>query len=201
MVEIFSSGAFANYKIQDTRYTSVLNESRSFSAGERKSSKSTVFISHKHSDLEDLKGLIGYLEQYYNVVCYIDSEDPGMPGVTSGATAERIKKIIQTTDRFILLATDDAIASKWCNWELGYGDACKYKEKIAILPMKNYNRTFYTGSEYMQIYPRILYLSSNDVSASNRIYHPELPMYSGYYVLSVDQYGFKSYISLYSWLH
>ena len=80
MVEIFSSGAFANYKIQDTRYTSVLNESRSFSAGERKSSKSTVFISHKHSDLEDLKGLIGYLEQYFP-----DQSVPFVP--THGANA------------------------------------------------------------------------------------------------------------------
>lgn len=201
MIEIFSPGAFSSYRIQDTRYASVLNESRSFSAGERRSSKPTVFISHKHSDLEILKGLIGYLEQNFNVVCYIDSEDPGMPGVTSGLTADRIKKVIRTTDRFILLATDNAISSKWCNWELGYGDACKYRDKIAILPMKNYDRTFYTGSEYMQIYPRIVYLYSNDVCASNRSYHPELPMYSGYYVLSVDKYGYKSYISLYSWLH
>lgn len=201
MVEIFSSGSFSSYRIQDTRYASVLNESRSFSAGEHRGTKPTVFISHKHSDLEDLKGLIGYLEQNYNVVCYIDSEDPGMPGVTSGVTADRIKKVIRTTDRFILLATDNAIASKWCNWELGYGDACKYKDKIAVLPMKNYGRTYYTGTEYMQIYPRIVYLHPSDVSASNRIYHPELPMFSGYYVLSVDKYGYKSYMSLYSWLH
>lgn len=41
------------------------------------------------------------------------------------------------SDRFILLATDNAIGAPWCNWELGYGDAQKYKDKIAILPIKN----------------------------------------------------------------
>ncbi len=201
MQEIFSQGSFSYYRIQDSHYRSVINESRVFSAGTRRTTKPTVFISHKHSDLEDLKGLIGFLEQSYKVECYIDSEDPGMPGVTSGVTADRIKKVIRTSDRFILLATDNAIESKWCNWELGYGDACKYKDRIAILPMKNYNRSFYTGTEYMQIYPRIVYLSLEDVSVSARIYHPERPVYSGYYVLSVDKNGQKSYKSLYSWLH
>lgn len=41
-----------------------------------------------------------------------------MPAKTSGETTTRIKKMIRNTDRFVLLATDNAIASKWCNWEL-----------------------------------------------------------------------------------
>ena len=112
MREIFSQGAFSSFRIQDSHYRSVVNESRVFSAGTRRTSRPTVFISHKHSDLEDLKGLIGFLEQRYDVECYIDSEDPGMLGVTSGVTADRIKKVISTSDRFILLATDNAIESK-----------------------------------------------------------------------------------------
>jgi hypothetical protein len=43
-----------------------------------------VFLSHKHSDLEDLKGFIGYMERYYSVDCYIDADDPGMAEKTSG---------------------------------------------------------------------------------------------------------------------
>lgn len=201
MTEIFSESSFSSFRIQDARYSSVLNESRSFSAGLRHTGKTTVFISHKHKDLDALRGLIGYLEQHYNVECYIDSEDPGMPGKTSGVTADRIKKMIRTTDRFILLATDNAISFKWCNWELGYGDACKYKDRIAILPMRNSDRALYTGSEYMQIYPRIVCLNSGDVSLPGRLGHPELPSTVGYYVLSVDQNGKKSYKSLKSWLY
>ena len=118
MIEVFSQGTFSLYRIEESRHNGVLTESRSFSAGTRRTTKRTVFLSHKHDDLEDLKGFIGYLERYYIVECYIDADDPGMPAKTSGETTTRIKKMIRNTDRFVLLATDNAIASKWCNWEL-----------------------------------------------------------------------------------
>lgn len=89
------------------------------------SKTTTVFISHKHDDLDDLKGLIGFLENEYGVKAYIDSRDPSMPKKTSGETATNIKNRIKKCDKFILLATNSAVESKWCNWELGYGDAQK----------------------------------------------------------------------------
>lgn len=201
MIVIFNQGAFSSYRIEDSRYSGVLIESRSFSAGTRRVTKRTVFLSHKHDDLEDLKGFIGYLENYYNVECYIDSDDLGMPEKTSGETAERIKKAIKATDRFILLAMDNAIASKWCNWELGYGDAQKFKDRIAILPMKNTGHTFYSGNEYMGIYPHIVRIDSTDVTIVKRMYHPELPTISGYYVVSADSAGRVTYVSLRMWLN
>jgi hypothetical protein len=94
------------------------------------------------------------------VATYIDSFDPTMPDFTCGKTAERIKERIKQCDKFMLLATDNAITSKWCNWELGIGDVHKYKSNIAIVPVKNYNRASYTGSEFLEIYP-YLYQSSN----------------------------------------
>lgn len=201
MIVIFNQGAFSSYRIEDSRYSGVLIESRSFSAGTRRVTKRTVFLSHKHDDLEDLKGFIGYLENYYNVECYIDSDDLGMPEKTSGETAERIKKAIKATDRFILLAMDNAIASKWCNWELGYGDAQKFKDRIAILPMKNTGHTFYSGNEYMGIYPHIVRIDSTGVTTVKRMYHPELPTISGYYVVSADSAGRVTYVSLRMWLN
>lgn len=201
MKEVFNQGDFSYYRIEDSRYSGVLTESRSFSAGTRRAEKRTVFLSHRHADLEDLKGFIGYLERIYKVECYIDSEDPSMPSKTSGETATRIKKMIRTTDRFILLATDNAIASKWCNWELGYGDAQKYKDRIAILPMKNNWSKYYTGNEYLGIYPHIVRIDSSDITATKRLYYPEFPTTSGYYVVSTDEAGKATYVSLYSWLH
>ena len=121
--------------------------------------KTTIFISHKHDDLKDLKGLLGYLERMYNAKVYIDSNDPTMPKKTSAKTAENIKARIRQCDKFILLATNAAVESKWCNWELGYGDANKYKEHIAILPLKPKGTTDdnYKGSEYLDLYPHITY--------------------------------------------
>ena len=200
MVEVFNQGDFSSYRIEDSRYSGVLIESRSFSAGTRRPTKRTRFLSHKHDDLEDLKGFIGYLERYYNVECYIDSDDPGMPEKTSRETAERIKKFIKTTDRFILLATDNAIGAPWCNWELGYGDAQKYKDRIAILPIKNMGRTFYSGNEYLQIYPHIVRVESSDINRERLTYPLKFPLSAGYYVVSVDSAGKVTYVSLRDWL-
>lgn len=200
MVEVFYQGAFSSFRIEDSRYSGVLTESRSFSAGTRRTTKRTVFLSHKHDDLEDLKGFIGYLERNYRVECYIDADDPGMPEKTSGETAQRIKKAIRTTDRFILLATDNAIASNWCNWELGYGDAQKYKDRIAILPMKNTWSESYTGNEYMQIYPHIVRVDRADIIIDTIQYRPGYPTVPGYYVVSMDEAGKVTYVSLWAWL-
>lgn len=155
MATYFTEGHFNDYKITDS-VRSVLNESRTFSASAYQTS---VFISHKHDDLNIIKGFLGFLKNM-SVATYIDSFDPTMPGYTCGKTAERIKERIKQCDKFMLLATDNAITSKWCNWELGIGDVHKYKSNIAIVPVKNYNRTSYTGSEFLEIYP-YLYQSSN----------------------------------------
>ena len=136
MKQIFERGYFSNYRITDSQLNEARAETRTFSRGGRVSSKRTIFLSHKHSDLEALKDIVGFLRRQYNVEVYIDSMDSNMPKKTSGETALRIKNIIQKSDRFILLATDAAVESKWCNWELGYGDALKYRDKIALFPIK-----------------------------------------------------------------
>ena len=160
MKRIFEQGAF-------NRYAQVnLNESRSAVLqhslyAER---KTTVFISHKHDDLEDLKGVLGFLQRTYDVKVYIDSQDPTMPKITSAETALNIKDRIKQCDKFILLATNGAIESKWCNWELGYGDAQKYRDHIALFPMKpkdTYDGA-YRGSEYMSIYPYVAYYDGTE---------------------------------------
>lgn len=108
-------GFFNSYKISDS---DVINESlrrtRYFSAGSLHSASGiTVFISHKHSDLQsigdmnDLKGLLDYLKSVYNVIPYIDSMDKRMPKETCAETAERIKYVIDACDKFILLATNN----------------------------------------------------------------------------------------------
>ena len=88
-----------------------------------------------------------------------------MPRTISGETAERIKERIKQCERFILLATDGAIESKWCNWELGYGDAEKYASRhMALFPMKEIDErdSSYKGNEYMEIYPHIVYSGGGD---------------------------------------
>ena len=172
---VFNEGDFSAYKKQQ------LNEARGEIVRPDPywgKAKISIFISHKHDDLEDLRGIIGFLESQYNVKCYIDSRDPSLPKTTSGETAQRIKGRIDGCKKFILMATEGAIDSKWCNWELGYGDAKKFKDHIAIFPLKKKDsyESSYKGNEYMQIYPSIAYYGEGEIYQGGQ---PEKP---GYYV-------------------
>lgn len=137
--------------IQGTvKFSEIVNESKS-----RKSTayETTIFLSHKHDEVQQLRDAIALLKKH-GVSIYIDHNDEEMPKRTSGVTAARIKQKIKENKKFILLATEKAIASKWCNWELGFGDAHKYIKHIALLVIKDDN-TDWTGSEYLEIYPVI----------------------------------------------
>lgn len=174
MRTIFEQGAFSGYsRIQLAEARSEVSQYSQY--GTR---KTTIFISHKHDDLDDLKGVIGFLQSNYDVKVYIDSQDPTMPKVTSAETALRIRERIKQCDKFILLATNGAIESKWCNWELGYGDAQKYKDHIALFPLKPMGTydSAYKGSEYMSIYPYVSYFNGTEK------YSDGTPILQGYYI-------------------
>ncbi len=181
MRSIFEQGSFHRYSQVrlDESMSPVLEHSQ---YGAR---KTTVFISHKHDDLDDLKGLLGFLEQEYGVKVYIDSRDPSMPKITSAQTALNIRERIKGCDKFILLATNGAIESKWCNWELGYGDAQKFKKHIALFPMKPQGAydSSYKGSEYLDIYPYIAYFDGTETYTNGK------PIARGYYVRRKEMDG------------
>ena len=131
-------------------FSSALNESR---VTDSTTSSVTVFLSHKHDEVEVLQNVISLLSRC-GVDVYVDWMDEGMPKTTSGLTAVKLKDKISKCKKFIFLGTEGAIASKWCNWELGLGDAKKYPNNIAVMPIADSDGT-YTGSEYLQIYPVI----------------------------------------------
>jgi len=151
-MNILTKSELLGYSKATKTYTR-LNESLKTFSSESKSNKVTIFLSHKHDEIKELEAAISFLNQL-GVDVYVDWMDEEMPKHTSGETAERIKGKIKNNDKFILLATDGAVNSKWCNWELGIGDVHKYIDNIAIFPVKSdYGQ--YNGSEYLQIYPYI----------------------------------------------
>lgn len=167
-----------------------LNEWKS----ETKTGKVTVFLSHKHDEVEELDGAISLLKSM-GVHVYVDWQDEEMPKNTNGVTARRIKSKIRENEKFILLATEGAITSKWCNWELGFGDSQKYIKHIAVFPLRNSLQTHYSGSEYLAIYPAIEYLDGTSKTVANT-YIPK-----GYYVLNPeDGNGHRTFKTLKEWL-
>ena len=138
-----------------------LNESRSIFANASEARRRykysyevSIFLSHKHSEKDIIEKVIVLLDKL-GVYVYVDWLDYAMPATTNGSTAKRIKQKIKEMDKFILLATESAIASKWCNWELGIGDAHKYFKNIAVMPITEKEEGKYSGNEYLQIYPII----------------------------------------------
>lgn len=179
---IFSKGHFRSTRLSKSFINESLNGVKNFSSQNAHDSKTTVFLSHKHKDLEEEEeatGVIDLLERQ-NTRVYIDSMDNKMPKQTSGDTAARIKDIIEYCDKFILLATPKAIESYWCNWELGIGDVHKLKKNnIAVLPVKEKNQLDiqYKGNEYLQIYPHIQYYNGNSFYRNS-----QKKIEQGYYV-------------------
>lgn len=197
MKRIFEQGEFAYFSLDN------LNESRGsisdyrYDNDGRQLKVATVFISHKHDELTELKGIIGFLQKTYGVKVYIDSRDSTMPSKTSGKTAETLKVRIKQCRKFILLATNEAINSKWCNWELGYGDAHKFSTNIALFPLKPKGKYDYeySGNEYLSIYPYIAYYDGTEKYTSGNLIN------RGYYVCTEDEIGNRSIISLNSWFN
>ncbi len=156
-MSFISESQLRNYR-RSTKSYITLNESLQNFKNESNFLKTKIFLSHKHDEKEYMEGAISLLKSY-GVDVYVDWLDEGMPKTTSGNTAVRIKQKIKENHKFILLATEGAINSKWCNWELGLGDAEKYIDHIAILPVKKEYSDF-SGSEYLEIYPYIFNIDS-----------------------------------------
>lgn len=159
---ILSKSQVIGFRNTTRTYSKTINESLLEFKNQSKYGKITIFLSHKHDEIEELDGAITFLKKF-GVEIYIDWMDEGMPKLTSGKTAERIKDKIKENQKFIFLATEGAINSKWCNWELGYGDAKKFIDNIAIFPIRS-GANDYSGSEYLQIYPYI-YESDSTIGA------------------------------------
>jgi hypothetical protein len=118
------------------------------------SADTTVFLSHSHLDKDTLVAGASKFLQDFGVKLYVDWEDESMPESTSHETASKIKSKIRENRKFLLLATPNALASRWVPWELGIADMTKGIKDIAILPVEDPNIPW-RGNEYIAIYPRI----------------------------------------------
>jgi hypothetical protein len=191
-MSILSETQLRDYRNKTRTFSKSIVDSLNEFKNETKSLKTKVFLSHKHDELENLDGAIAFLKKE-GVDIYVDWLDDGMPKTTSGITATRIKQKIKANDKFILLASEGAINSKWCNWELGLGDAAKYIDNIAILPVRKDMQSF-TGNEYLEIYPHIVYRDGNTKYSSGKF------ISKGYYVLYPSVNDSHKIIKLSDWL-
>lgn len=143
----------------------VVNETRLHA---KATATTSIFLSHSHHDKDIIEQAKIFFENL-GIAIYVDWADETMPEKTDGVTAQNIKnQIIHGNDKFILLATNNAVASKWCNWEVGIADPFKLiQKKFALLPLADNSGTW-NGNEYLQIYPRI---EKNPIKAGGEGYY------------------------------
>lgn len=114
----------------------------------------SVFLSHSHLDRDLVEGLILLLATEAGMTIYVDWQDSTMPRITSGATADAIKGRIKELDRFVILATNNALRSRWVPWEIGVADCTKQRDDILIVPVADATGQF-LGNEYLQLYQHL----------------------------------------------
>lgn len=148
----------------------VVNQSRAYS---KTTSTTSVFLSHSHND-KDVVEQAKFFFENLGISIYVDWADETMPERPNGTTAQKIKnQIITQNDKFVLLATNNAVSSKWCNWEVGIGDPFKLpSKKMALLPLADNSGTW-NGNEYLQIYPRIEKNSTQNGGENYFVWYPD----------------------------
>ncbi len=131
------------------------------------SAEVTLFLSHSHHDHRLAKGIIRLLANL-GIDVYVDWNDSDMPRETTRETAERIKARIAELSLFMVLATENALKSKWVPWEIGVADKTKGESRVLIIPVADSSGAFH-GSEYLRLYRRVVIADKGETA----VFEPE----------------------------
>ena len=148
--------------------------------------KYDVFLSHSYLD----KDLVIVLVSLFNKAQYSVYGDWVIDkqlnrSSVSRKTSEILRDRLDASRSLAYVATCNTTLSKWCPWELGYGDG-KKKGRCAILPVLNDESSSFKGQEYLSLYPHIEY----DKRASDL----------GYDFWICDNENREKYVILSNWL-
>lgn len=143
------------HNIKNAKTISQIKQTTHLLSGTKK-----AFLSHSHIDKKIAEGLVAFF-MTQEIELYIDWMDSSMPEKTNRETADKIKQQIQSSDFVFVLATSNALKSRWVPWEIGIADTNKSTGKIVIMPIANEYGHF-EGSEYLQLYPHVE-ISEQDV--------------------------------------
>ncbi len=69
---------------------------------------------------------------------------------------ETIRSNIERCSKFIFIATENAVQSSRCNWELGIGYGLKYPDNIAVMSVTEQRGTIWSGPDHLQTFPMLV---------------------------------------------
>ena len=131
----------------------------------RANATTSVFLSHSSKD-KDLALLVKEALESQGTAVYVDWLDDGLPTEITVMTARLIRERINSNNLLLLLAANNALASRSVPWELGYADGVHGEAGVAILPVERNHET-YRGNEYVGLY-RELTLDGSSSTAAHR---------------------------------
>jgi len=125
---ILTRGQFASIaqsKVGIGGLRGFVNERRMFS---KATATTSIFLSHSHHDKDTVEQAKIFFESL-GISIYVDWADKTMPEKSNSVTAQKIKNQIISTNDNLFTGYNNAVASKWCNWEVGIADAFKLSKR------------------------------------------------------------------------
>ena len=166
--EINNYALKARSKSQYYSFDNILNET----IQEQQNRNSfDIFLSHSSKDKQLILGVKQFIEDSgYSV--YIDwVDDPQLDRANVNVQTADVLRTRMKQSKFLLyIDSNNANASKWMPWELGYFDGYK-PNKIGILPIRQNPEGYYTGQEYLGLYPKI---EKNSLNVLNELKYAEI---------------------------
>lgn len=166
--EINNYALKAGSKSQYYSFDNILNET----IQEQQNRNSfDIFLSHSSKDKQLILGVKQFIEDSgYSV--YIDwVDDPQLDRANVNVQTADVLRTRMKQSKFLLYVdSNNANASKWMPWELGYFDGYK-PNKIGILPIRQNPEGYYTGQEYLGLYPKI---EKNSLNVLNEFKYAEI---------------------------
>jgi hypothetical protein len=111
-----------------------------------------VFLSHSFRDAVLILGLKRVLEAD-GLSVYVDwIEDSQLDRTkVNSATADHLRERMKTCRSLVYATSQNASASRWMPWELGYFDGVHGPDRVAICPIATATGS-YAGEEYIGLY-------------------------------------------------
>lgn len=115
--------------------------------------KYDLFISHSFKDKQLIEGLYQLFDEagYRVYVDWIDDSNLDRTNVNE-KTAALLKKRMNFCKALAYISTENTPSSKWCPWELGFGDG-----KLGLVCILPVMQGSYIGQEYLGLYPYLDY--------------------------------------------
>lgn len=157
-MNILSKYGLLQYKNAARVYSKTTLESLNLFKKETKQLKLPIFLSYHNEELEELDNAINFLKNF-GALIYPDFfiEKKGSKNKRDKVPDHvnpKVEKKISQNSKFIFVATENALQSKKCKWELRYANAKKAVGDIVILPIRE-DYDDYSGIELLKKYPYI----------------------------------------------